>query len=911
MIDVKKYKNSSGTSNPFYKFLVVFLFVIILFSLIGRFFSEIYNYIEIKEIGEKYLQVFFVNLTTEIIFQLIYFVVLFSIYFFSLLFFRMNLKSISIDSAIFSKKLLLALVSFLAALIFSGALSENIAEKFLLFSNSQPFDKTDPIFYKNIGYYVFQRPFLSEILSSIFSVYFSVSVIIFVLYFILIVIIGGYKFSDILKFKSCFVHNVFNLTVLIIMYALSYIFKAEDILFSSFGNLQGAGTTERVIWLSYYRIAPFILVFITVFSIYFIKKENFRKAIKTFLLFPIIWILTLVVSVAFQYIVVSPNEVVKEQENINNNIIYTKSAYNLNNIKEIEFNINNNLTVSDITENKNTLDNIRVIDLESNLTVLNQIQGIRNYYKFNETDIIPFRINGEKTAVAITPREITKENLSDTADTYINRKLRYTHGFGVAVNPINKVSSHGQPEFLIKDIPPKSAEGITQIKQPRIYYGELTNDYVIVGSPKYKELDYSEGQDDIEFTYDGKGGVNLTFLNRILFAARYSDFRLLVSDMFTSKSKILINRNIIDRLNKVVPFLEFDKDPYMIIDKNGNLKWIVDGYTKTSEYPYSQRINSVNYIRNSVKAIIDAYNGDIKLYICDKKDPVILAYNQMYPDIFEKEELSADIKEHIKYPETLFNIQSQIYAKYHVDNPTAFYNKNDMWVVANEKYGKENEVHQIAPYYNRMKLHGEEEGELLLTIPYTLANKDNMVSWLAVRNEWSKHGELFVYKFPKDINIYGPMQIENRINSDTEISSALTLWSQGGSKVIRGNMIVVPIKNSILYIEPLYMTSNNESNLPELKQVIVAYNEKIVMKNNLQEALSALFDGKQIIEQNLENHYNDAHEENNNITYDDAVNAVIDKFNAVKESSSKGDWEGFGRSMKELEESVNALQNTN
>ena len=331
--------------------------------------------------------------------------------------------------------------------------------------------------------------------------------------------------------------------------------------------------------------------------------------------------------------------------------------------------------------------------------------------------------------------------------------MRYTHGFGLTINPINVVSPHGQPEFLIKDIPPKSIDGIKKITQPRIYFGEITNDYVIVGSNKYKELDYSEGQDDVEFTYDGAVGVNLSFMNRVLFAAKYGDFRLLVSDMFTKDSKILINRNITERLQKVAPFLRYDSDPYIIIDGDGRLKWIVDAYTETSEYPYSQRVGWQNYIRNSVKAVVDAYDGDVKLYISDKDDPIIMAYNKMYPNLFEKDELPEDIKEHIKFPEYLFKIQSEIYAKYHIDNPTAFYNKNDMWVVANEKYGSANEERSVLPYYNRMKLEGEDNDELLLTIPYTLANKDNMVSWLAVRNDWKHYGKLYVYKFPKDMNV--------------------------------------------------------------------------------------------------------------------------------------------------------------
>lgn len=911
MIDVRKYKDNEKPSNIFLKWMLIAGGIFILCSIIGRIFSEFFNYIEVREIGEKFVDIFLKNLMYEVLIEVSVFIFLFSTLSLSLLVLRKNLKELSLNSGIFSQKKFLFVFCFIAALLFSSAISENMYEKLLLFINGGEFSNVDPIFGKNIGYYVFKRPFLILVWSAVYDICFIQMIFIYVMYFVFACVVGGHKIRDIIRFKNIGKHAFFYVFLILILKVISYIFKAEDLLFGSFGELNGAGSTDINIWLNYYHIAPFVLMLVILFCLYFLRKEKYTIAFRTFLFYPAVWVLTFAISIAFQYVFVSPNEVVRESKYINNNIVYTKEAYNINNIKEVEFNVENNLTSDDLVNYKNTLDNVRILDLESNLTVLNQIQGIRNYYKFNETDIIPFVVNKEKTAVAITAREITKENLSDTADTYINRKLRYTHGFGVAVNPINTVSSHGQPEFLVKDIPPKSVEGFEKITQPRIYFGELTNDYVIVGSNKYKELDYSEGQEDIEFTYDGRAGINLSVFNRAMFAAKYGDFRLLVSDMFTKDSKILINRNIIERLKKAIPFLKYDSDPYIIIDGEGRLKWIVDAYTETSYYPYSQSIGHKNYIRNSVKAVIDAYDGDIKLYISDEEDPIINAYNSMYPGVFEIEELPEDIKEHIKYPEYLFKVQSEVYAKYHINNPTAFYNKNDLWVVANEKYGSANEERTVTPYYNLMRLNGEVNDELLLTIPYTLANKDNMVSWLAVRNDWDRYGELYVYKFQKDINIYGPMQIENRINSDTEISSALTLWSQGGSKVIRGNILIVPVKNSIIYIEPLYMTSNNQSTLPELKQVIVAYDEKIVMKNNLSDALYALFGEIAPSPSDVVEVLPEEEIVIGEVTYEEAVKAVIDSFSSVKESSANGDWEKFGIYMNELEKAVDELKKQN
>ena len=473
------------------------------------------------------------------------------------------------------------------------------------------------------------------------------------------------------------------------------------------------------------------------------------------------------------------------------------------------------------------------------------------------------------------------------------------------MNAINKVTGEGQPEFLIKDIPPKSKEGVPEIKEPRIYYGEITDDYVVVGNEKYKELDYSENQEDIEFSYNGSGGVKLSPLNRLIFAVKYGDVRLLISDLVSSNSRILINRNIKKRLSIIAPFLKYDNDPYIVIDGEGKLKWIVDAYTTTNLYPYSQSVGEFNYIRNSVKATIDAYTGEVKLYIADPNDPIIRVYQKIYPDVFEKEELPKDLKSHIKYPEYIFDIQAKVYGKYHISNPTVFYNKNDMWDIAKERYGTSNEERPIAPYYNMMALSGESEEELLLTIPYTLANKDNMVAWLAVRNEWDNYGKLQVYKFPKDVNIYGPMQVENRINSHMEISKELNLWSQGGSQVIRGNMIVVPLENSILYVEPIYIASSNKSTLPELKQVVAAYGDKIVMKSTLEDALYALFGESAPLDTNV---IEEGEAFETLPTYPDAVDKVISEFEKVKKATANNDWSAFGESMKALEQSVEELK---
>ncbi|MBQ9737163.1 MAG: UPF0182 family protein [Clostridia bacterium] len=904
MIDAKKFedgaKNLSGGLSKKTIGILLALFAAYILWTAG---SIIFEYIEIAEIGKEYTSVFLKNLVVRSMVRVVSAVAAFVIMFLSVVFLRRNLYVLNIERAVFEKVKTSFVLCVIAAIVISGAVEGTVWKKLLMFLNPQEFGKADPIFGKDIGYYVFSRPFLEALTSAVFGVWLFVTASVAAIYAFLGTAFGGYSGAGLFKIKRVALHNVINVAILIAISCFSYTIKAEGILYGSFGNLQGAGYTAKTVWLTFYKAAPIAIVILSILLFVFILKGRRKAIVRTVLAFPALFVLAAIAAFVVQSIFVSPNEVIKENENIAANIEFTQTAYGLDDISEVVFEAKNDLEIEDLNTYNDVVDNIRILDLNANLTVLNQIQGIRNYYKFNETDIVPYNIDGKKTAVAITPREITKENLSDNTDTYINRTLRYTHGFGLTMNAINKVTPQGQPEFYIKDIPPKTVDGVEKIKQPRIYYGEITDDYVVVGNEKYKELDYSESQEDIEFSYDGKGGVRLSPLNRLIFAIKYGDIRLVISDLVSSDSRILINRNITERLEKVAPFLTYDKDPYMVIDEDGGLKWIVDAYTTTDRYPYSQSIGEFNYIRNSVKAVIDAYDGEVKLYIADKSDPIAKAYSEIYPQLFAMDELSDKLKSHIKYPEYLFDIQARVYGSYHISNPTVFYNKNDTWVIAKERYGTSNEEKEIVPYYNMMRLDGKTEDELLLTIPYTLANKDNMVAWLAVRNEWDDYGKLSVYKFPKDVNIYGPMQVENRINSDIDISKELNLWSQGGSKVIRGNMIVVPIDDSILYVEPIYIASSNKTTLPELKQVVVAYDEKIVMKSNLQDAIYALFNEKAPVESGkMDESDNDS--KGDTVTYESVAEKIVAEFEKIKQATADGDWSAFGQSMSDLEKSV-------
>lgn len=905
MIDVNKFNSEQVKPRRFLRLFIIALSVFAVIIALGMGISFFFQYIQMKELGEGFTKVFWTKTTVKIITQIMALSIIFLLVFGSVTVARYNLLSMGLSNEFLRRRIPYLLLSFVISFLLGFVVSNTLYIKLLAFLNPVWFGKGDPLFHTDIGYYIFQRPFLVSSFELLMSVWMFMTVFTAGMYLVFGLLFGGFSFRDMLSKRSVMIHNIINVALLILLNCMTYKLRMEDILFGKFGELQGAGYTDVAVWIKYYKLAPIVLVAAVISAIVFLWKQKTRKAVMSLIIYPIFGGVALLTSVVVQTMVVAPNEVLVENEYIANNISYTKEAYGINEIEEKEFAVSNDLSPESIMSNSVSLDSVRIIDIPSTLTMLNQIQGIRNYYKFYETDIVPYEINGEKIAVAITPREITKENLSESADTYINRRLRYTHGFGLTMNLVNRVTAQGQPEFLIKDIPPKKAEGAPEITQPRIYYGELTNDYVVVNNPKYKELDYSEGQEDVEFTYDGSGGIPLTFFNRLMFAAKYGDFRLLVSDLVSNESRLLINRNIKERLEMAAPFLTYDNDPYMIIDEEGRLKWIIDAYTTSEFYPYSQMYGEINYIRNSVKAVVDAYDGTVNFYITDPEDPIIQSYAKIFPSMFTMGEIPKGLSDHFKYPEQFFKIQATMFAQYHLDNPTTFYNKNDMWAIAKEKYGTANEVRSVEAYYNMMRLEENQiESELLLTIPYTLSNKDNMVSWLAVQNDWKNYGNLICYKFPKDINVYGPLQIENRIDSDTTIARELTLWGQGGSKVVRGNMMVVPIENSLLYVEPLYIKSNNESSLPELKQVIVAYGDQIVMRATLEEAIYALFNMQTPVSSTQTNIIT-------NYTEEQVIERVIAAFHDVKTASSQSDWENFGHSLKTLEETIGDLEKAN
>ena len=541
----------------------------------------------------------------------------------------------------------------------------------------------------------------------------------------------------------------------------------------------------------------------------------------------------------FERFYVKPSELQLEKPYLERNIALTREAYNLRNVTVKPFPAEQDLTYQSLQDNRATVDNIRLWDWQPLLDTYAQLQEIRTYYRFLDVDVDRYRLDGSYQQVTIAPRELIPSLLPPNAQTWVNLHLLFTHGSGVVMSPVTQKTTEGLPNFYLSDIPPVATGG-PPVTEPRIYFGQAPDGYVIVKSST-PEFDYPKGKDNVYASYDGSDGISLGgAFWRSLFAWQYSDVNILLSSYITSNSRIMIHRNIQDRIETIAPFLQLDHDPYIVVS-GGHLYWMQDAYTTSDWFPYAQPNGSINYIRNSVKVVVDAYNGTVTFYVVDPSDPIIATYRRIFPTLFKPlDAMPSDLQHHIRYPEDLFNIQAQQYRAYHMDAPEVFYNREDLWQFPREPTGPDGNTTRMAPYYMIMRLPGEPRDEFFLMLPMAPSQRENMIAWLAARCDPPDYGKLIVYEFPKEKLVYGPFQIEARINQNTSISQQISLWNQMGSRVIRGSLLVVPIENSILYVSPLYLRAES-GQLPELKRVIAAYGDRVVMEDTLPEALAALF----------------------------------------------------------------------
>lgn len=693
----------------------------------------------------------------------------------------------------------------------------------LMYLNRTLFGSADPVFNKDISFYVFTLPFYKIILN-----YF-----IFILLISLLVLTGLY-FAFNWKLLLRMPPNLISVMagLLLALSARAYLGR-YSILYSETGVVYGAGYIDVTIR----QYIPILLSLVFLFSalgLAWQSKHTPKILAAAAAALVLILILGGATTVIIQEYKVSPNELELEKPYILNNIELTNAAYDLQDVTVRQYPLSFGLS-TDIL-NDPSITNIRLWDYRPLLTTYQQKQAIRTYYGFNDVDVDRYYINGSKNQVWLSAREIFYDQLRGKADTWLNKHVLYTHGIGIVMSPVNTVIDQGLPEMYIENIPPVSNIPSITIGQPRIYYGEKTDTYIFTGTGR-EEFDYPSGSANIFITYNGTGGIRMEGLNKLVATLALGEFKILTSPDISGDSRLHINRNVMERTALITPYLMQDPDAYVVVDDSGRIYWMVNTFVHANTFPYSEPLwvgsIQMNYIRDSARAVIDAYNGTVTYYMI-KDDPLLTTYSRIFPGVFKPyDEMPTSLQQHMRYSPDLFLIQSQIYNDYHMKVPEVFYNREDRWQIATEKYA--NSLIQVEPYNVLLDLNGSLN--FIMMLPFTPSNKNNMIAWMAVNQDPPNYGEIFLYEFSKEKLIYGPAQVEALIDQDEEISKDLTLWSQGGSNVIRGNLLVIPILNSILYIEPLYISAETSSSIPELKKILVVYENKVAMADSLEQAV--------------------------------------------------------------------------
>lgn len=758
---------------------------------------------------------------------------------------------------------------------------------------------SDPIFGKDVSFYLFTLPayeIISSLLMFILVISLALSALIYVLKGAVFLTKKGMLFE-----RSASAHLSVIGSLIFLVLALKTYTGMYTILSSSHGHVAGATYTDV------HAVIPFLKARIVIAlgsAVLLISNIFLRRTLifigTAVLYLAVSFIGSSVYPAIIQKFVVAPNELVKETPYITHNIASTRKGFGLDRVEERDISGSTTITRDDITKNGATIKNIRLWDHRPLLDTFSQIQEIRTYYDFTMVGNDRYMINGEYRQTMLSPRELSTESIPTR--NWINETLSFTHGYGLTLGPVNQVTPEGLPVLLIKDIPPVSTVANIKVTRPEIYYGKLSSNYVIVNT-KSKEFDYPSGEANVFTEYSGKSGVLIdSFFKKFAFSVHYGSMKLFLSNDITAKSRILFNRNILARVGKVMPFLKFDHDPYMVVSDEGQLYWIYDAYALSGRFPYSQPVgNGINYIRNSVKVTINAYDGSMKFYVADKDDPIIRTIDRIFPGTLRPmSEMPADLRKHIRYPLDIFGIQTMVYSTYHMEVPQIFYNKEDQWEIP--AMGKSEEL--MEPYYTIMKLPEEKEEEFILMLPFTPKKKDNLSAWMVARSDGEHYGKLVVYRFPKDRLVYGPKQIVARINQDTEISRQVSLWDQRGSQVIQGTLLVIPIENSLIYVQPLYLRAD-KGKIPELKRVVIAYENRIAMEETLDAALSKIFGDVRVSEEAVptKSLRLPAVKEEKGL-----ASSAREHFDRAMNAQREGNWALYGEEIKKLGEIIRKMQ---
>ena len=762
---------------------------------------------------------------------------------------------------IYPQFLLKAIALWLSAIM--GLVLSGHWANILQYLRPTSFNRSEPLFNRDISFYVFTLPLWRLLEFWLVGLF---------LYGLIAVALTYLQSGDSLsqgRFRGFSRPQQQHLLALggclMLIVAFSYRLSRYELLYSTRGVAYGASYTDIAIQLPGYTLLSILGVAIAILLLTWAIVGSLFKKSSPILVSGLGLYLTvaigadLIFPTLVQRLIVQPNELARERPYIERSIALTRQAFDLDNIEIRSFNPQDRLTYADIQANKLTINNIRLWDRKPLLDSNRQLQQIRLYYQFPDADIDRYTLQSdstiaEKRQTLIAARELDYSAVPGQAQTWVNERLVYTHGYGFTLSPVNTVAPSGLPEYFIKDIggalQDPSSEAISAnipIGQPRIYYGEIANTYVMTGT-KVKELDYPSGNDNVYNTYDGRGGINIgSFWRKSLFAKYLNDWQMLLTRNFLPNTKVLFRRNINQRIRAIAPFLQYDGDPYLVVadtktpgQEDNYLYWIVDAYTTSDRYPYADRgSQGINYIRNSVKVVIDAYHGSVDFYIADQSDPIINTWQQLFPKLFKPlSAMPAALRSHLRYPVDFFNIQSERLMTYHMTDAQVFYNREDQWQIPNEVYG--NQPKLVEPYYLITSLPAVPFEEFILLLPYTPKQRTNLIAWLAARSDGENYGKLLLYEFPKQQLIYGTEQIEARINQDPVISQQISLWNRQGSRAIQGNLLIVPIEQSLLYVEPIYLEAEQNS-LPTLVRVIVAYENRIVMAETLDQALRAIF----------------------------------------------------------------------
>lgn len=808
----------------------------------------------------------------------------------------------------------LAAIASLVLAVLTGITLASNWETVLLYLNGVSFDYQDAIFARDAGFYVFSLPFYDMVRSFLWSTGLITLIGTGLIYYVHFQSMGRQpSLTDLSALAAAPTPHRLHIAVigafLLVLIAVGAYLKRYELMYQPGGLFTGPGYAEVHATLPVLALQVIVALIAAVGLVAAVATQRWRVLPGVAVVMAVVWIGGVLYGGLLQRFVVSPNELELERPYLADHIAATNRAYALDQIVERHLAEDERLTLADIQRNQATVNNVRLWDHGPLLDTFAQIQEIRTYYDFVTVDNDRYRLDGEMRQTMLSPRELNTESLPSR--TWVNERLTFTHGYGLTVGPVNRVNEQGLPVLYVKDLPPRSSVPELDVLRPEIYYGELTRDYVFVKT-RQQEFNYPEGDQNIFSTYEGSGGVGLgTFWRRLLFAAFTRDMKMLLSDDFSDETRILVYRNIGERIRKVAPFLRFDRDPYMVIDE-GRLYWIFDTYTISDRFPYSEHIGRVaNYMRNPVKVVIDAYNGSMTFYMVDPEEPIARAWDIVFPGMIRPmDEMSPSLRAHLRHPLDYFSVQAEMYAVYHMLDVNTFYNKEDQWSVP--------EVGDVPmePYYTVMRLPEEQKAEFILMLPFTPRLKDNLAAWMVARNDGENLGQLVVYTFPKQRLIYGPKQMVGRINQDPFVSQQITLWDRAGSNVIRGTLLVIPIEQSLIYIQPLYLRSE-DGRIPELKRVIVGYGNDIAMGVNLEDGLERIFGAAPkmapapIPGSSIPIQPTGAEPgalERTEAPPDTPAARARHHYDAMRDAAGAGDWSRFGRELDELGKALEEIQ---